>query len=169
MTKPLFRSSVFAGLLCVCGVFALDLSTKTLIVELVMQPPRTIPVTSFLNLTLGFNDGVSFGLFADFFRQYPALLVALTVGITIAVLALMARTPSRVEAVGLGAIAGGALGNIYDRTTRGAVVDFLDIHVGDWHWPAFNLADVEIVGGALLVTLATLLAGRRADRAAAPE
>lgn len=169
MTKPVSRSFVFAGLLFVCGVFALDLSTKMLIVELVMQPPRAIPITSFLNLTLGFNDGVSFGLFADFFRQYPELLVALTAGITIAVLALMARTSSQLESIGLGAIAGGALGNIYDRLTRGAVVDFLDLHVGDWHWPAFNLADVGIVGGAFIVTLVAVLRGRNADEARVPE
>jgi len=157
-------SSAIIGLLCLATTFTLDFFSKTLIVELVMQPPRNIPLASFMNLTLGFNEGISFGLFADFFRSFPTLLVAITIALTTGILVWMMRSTSRLEAAGLGAIAGGAIGNIVDRVSRGAVVDYLDLHVAGWHWPAFNLADVGIVIGALAVTAASLLEWRTRER-----
>jgi signal peptidase II len=53
-------------------------------------------------------------------------------------------------------MAGGALGNIYDRVQRGKVTDFIDLHAGSWHWPTFNIADVAIVGGAIILILCSL-------------
>lgn len=61
------------------------------------------------------------------------------------------RTRRTIEATALGLIAGGAAGNIVDRVHQGAVTDFLDFHIGNWHWPTFNMADVAIsIGVALL-------------------
>lgn len=152
------------GAFCLVATFALDFASKTLIVELVMQPPRIIPLASFINLTLGYNEGISFGLFADFFRSYPAFLVAITVALTSGLVVWMFRSAGRLEAAGLGAIAGGAIGNIVDRVSRGAVVDYLDLHVAGWRWPAFNFADVGIVIGALAVTAAALMYRRSDER-----
>ena len=58
-------------------------------------------------------------------------------------------------------ILGGAIGNVIDRLAYGHVVDFLDFHVGGWHWPAFNMADSAIVGGAILLVVDELLRVRR--------
>ena len=65
-------------------------------------------------------------------------------------------------AIALGAIAGGAIGNVIDRLRFGAVVDFIDAHVGDWHWYVFNVADAAIVCGVAALVLDSLLRGSRA-------
>ncbi|SDD95359.1 lipoprotein signal peptidase [Belnapia rosea] len=70
----------------------------------------------------------------------------------------MARAQSRTQAVALGLIIGGALGNLVDRLRHGAVTDFLDFHAQGYHWPAFNLADSGIVLGAALLLAAELRA-----------
>jgi len=69
-----------------------------------------------------------------------------------------------VEACAIGLIIGGALGNVVDRLRQGAVTDWLDLHVADWHWPIFNLADVAIVCGVGLLLSASLLPQRSAPR-----
>lgn len=77
-----------------------------------------------------------------------AQLAGLTV---VAVLATwLWRTLNRWVGAGLGLVIGGALGNVSDRVRQGAVTDFLDFHWGTYHWPAFNFADVAIVGGVVL-------------------
>ncbi len=63
---------------------------------------------------------------------------------------------TRLLSVALGLVAGGALGNVIDRILYGAVVDFLDFHIGDWHWPAFNVADSAITVGVVLLILDSL-------------
>lgn len=143
---------------------AVDVATKLLITDVVMRPPRDIEVTPFFNLTLGFNTGVSFGMFSDVFAGRPLLLAGLMMAIVAALLVWALRTDDRLETFGLGLIAGGATGNVLDRVMHGAVTDFLDFHLGGWHWPAFNMADVAIcVGAGLLVWSA----GRPAARVSA--
>ncbi|CCV11921.1 signal peptidase II [Mesorhizobium sp. STM 4661] len=157
---------MFALLFTLSAVSA-DLFTKTIIVELVMQPPRVIPVTSFFNLVLSYNEGVSFGLFADLFRNRPGILTFGTSLIVLIIIGWAAVAKNRTEAAALGLISGGASGNIVDRAKNGAVTDFLDFYIADWHWPAFNLADVAIVGGTIILVGASLLSaspsGIRAD------
>lgn len=131
-----------------------DQATKWVILTQVMQPPRVIEVTPFFNLTLGFNTGVSFGIFGEAFAARPELLALLTLIIAISILAWAVRAHSAAERIGLSLIAGGALGNILDRWRQGAVTDFLDFHWRDWHWPAFNGADVFISLGVLMLLLA---------------
>jgi signal peptidase II len=69
----------------------------------------------------------------------------------------MSIAGGRLEAAGLGLMAGGASGNIFDRMERGKVTDFIDFHLAEWHWPAFNLADVAIVVGALILVSGSFL------------
>ena len=66
------------------------------------------------------------------------------------------RAAKPLETTCLGMIAGGATGNVVDRIRQGAVTDFLDFHIGGWHWPAFNMADVTIVVGAVLLFAGSL-------------
>jgi signal peptidase II len=132
---------------------ALDSFTKWLIVNVVMVPPRTILIAPFFNLTLGFNTGVSFGMFRELFTDQPLLLAGIMALIAAGLLVWAVLSRNRIETLSLGLIAGGAAGNIVDRVRHGAVTDFLDFHIAVWHWPAFNLADVMIVMGAgLLIT-----------------
>lgn len=151
----LIRRGVLAG-----GAFAAalaaDFVTKWLIVNIVMVPPRTIEIVPFFNLTLGFNTGVSFGMFRDLFVEQPLMLAGITVVIAAGLFVWAVRTTKRIEAFAFGLIAGGAVGNVVDRVRHGAVTDFLDFHVGDWHWPNFNMADVTITIGVVLLLAGSL-------------
>ncbi|OQM75658.1 signal peptidase II [Pseudaminobacter manganicus] len=134
--------------------FAVDQATKWWILNYVMNPPRVIPVTGFFNLVLGRNTGVSFGLFGE---ARPGVLVAIAIGMVLALVVWMGRAENRLTASALGLIAGGAIGNVVDRLRHGGVTDFLDFYIGQWHWPSFNMADVGIVCGAGLLLLESFL------------
>lgn len=144
------RRAMWAGAALALAL-TIDVVTKWLILHIVMIPPRTIEIAPFFNLTLGFNTGVSFGMFSDLFRERPLVLAGIKVGIAAALLIWALRTKKLNETVGLGLIAGGAAGNIVDRIAQGAVTDFLDFHIGNWHWPTFNMADVMITIGVVVL------------------
>ena len=117
------------------------------------QPVAVMPGFS---LTLGFNEGSSFGMLSGVMAGKPLLMAALTGALTLmfAVMAFRARQPF--ERAGFALVVGGALGNIIDRLRQGAVTDFLDFYWRDWHWPTFNVADIAITLGAVLILAASL-------------
>lgn len=131
-----------------------DQATKLLALQL-LSSGRVVRVTSFFDLRLGFNEGVSFGIGREWFGDRPLALTALTSGIVALLAVWIWRTSSRREAALLAAIAGAALGNIADRLRLGAVVDFLDLHAGSLRWPTFNLADTIIVCAVVGLVLVT--------------
>jgi signal peptidase II len=139
------------GLLVAAAVIALDQGSKWLMVEKVMRPPRVIPVTPFFNLVIGWNRGVSFGLFNSGSPLNNWLLPAVAMVIVIVLLVWMRKSKGLMTAASLGLIIGGALGNVIDRFRYGAVIDFLDFYLGSYHWPAFNLADSAITIGAVVL------------------
>lgn len=124
-----------------------------------MQPPRVIPVLPFFNLVLVWNPGVSFGMFGD--GSIGAWgLVLLAAGIVAALLWWLRKADTTLSIVSLGLVIGGAIGNVIDRLIHGAVVDFLDLHVAGWHWPAFNIADSAITIGVVLLLAESLFPSR---------
>lgn len=149
-------SKALAIMLAVLAAFAMDQATKWLILNIVMVPPRVIEITSFFNLRLGFNTGVSFGMFKDFFEERAGVLTLFKLVVSTGLIVWALRTPVTSERIGLSLIAGGALGNALDRYREGAVTDFLDVHWSGWHWPMFNMADVAISCGVALLLLAAL-------------
>ena len=150
--RPGLRPGLRLALAIAAAVLASDQLTKWLLVELVMQPPRIVELTSFLNLVLVRNSGVSFGIFGGAGSWTAWVLSALALAIVTGLVVWLRRHDGRMPAVGVGLICGGALGNVVDRLRHGAVVDFTDVHAGAWHWPAFNLADSAIsVGVAVLI------------------
>jgi len=161
MSRRFSPSNLFLGSLFVLGAFSFDQFTKTIIADIVMQPPRVIVMTGFLNITLSYNEGVSFGLFSEILRGRPEILVFTSSVIVAGLLVWMSIAGRRLEATGLGLMAGGASGNIFDRMQRGKVTDFIDFHLAEWHWPAFNLADVAIVVGALILVGSSFIRTRR--------
>jgi signal peptidase II len=119
-------------------------------------------VTSFFNLTLTYNRGISFGLFNGG-AGLNALVFSLAAAAIVAALVFwLSRVESPFLAVAIGLIIGGAAGNVIDRIRFGAVVDFLDFHVGALHWPAFNVADSAICIGVAAMLLDGLLLRREA-------
>ena len=139
--------------------FAADQASKALVVAEAARLAGGVPVLPGFNLVFGRNSGVTFGLF----REVPWWGLALVAAAICAwLLRIMVSAPTRSEAVAAGLIVGGALGNVVDRIRFGAVTDFLDFYAGDWHWPAFNLADVAVVCGAALLVLRPLVGSRAA-------
>ncbi len=113
------------------------------------------PITGFFNLVHVWNQGAAFSFLADAggWQRFFFLAVALLVS---AWLVWVLRKPLRTaEGLGYSLVLGGALGNGVDRAMRGYVVDFLDFYWQDWHWPAFNIADIGIVCGAFLLVLSS--------------
>jgi signal peptidase II len=140
-------------------VVALDQLTKALVLrELVEGLPLSV-VDGFVALTLVHNRGLAFGLLGgvpDAWRWMVALL-------SVAALLILVRVATRVLPTGgflgqlsIGLIFGGAVGNLVDRARFGAVVDFVDVHIGPYHWPAFNVADSAITIGVALLALRLL-------------
>lgn len=124
-------------------------------------PPVSIEVTSFFNLVMVWNKGVSFGMFASAHDYMPYILsgVALIMSVILAI--WMKRATHLTTLVPLAMIIAGAIGNIWDRLRFGAVADFLDFHVDDMHYPAFNIADCCIVVGVLLLAFDGIILERR--------
>lgn len=144
------RACVLAALSALAA-FAVDQATKWFALVHLWPPGWPVEVTGFFNLALGFNPGVTFGIGRGLGLVAPWAVAAVT-GLVLAVIAWMAlRAPTRTEAAGYGLVLGGGVGNLLDRLRIGAVVDFLDLHYAGWHWPAFNMADVAIVCGVLLL------------------
>lgn len=137
-------------------VIALDFVSKVWALTL---PARGLPILPVLDLRLGFNTGISFGLLAAQGVYGHLFLVVLTLGIASFFLRLGWISQQPLERAGYGAIVGGAVGNAFDRLPDGAVTDFLDLHASGWHFPTFNLADVAITAGVGLLFLAAMSAG----------
>ena len=135
-------------------VVAVDRATKVYVVEtLDLRHRLFIPVFDpFFNLTMAWNEGVNFGLL-DFGAAGRWLLVGLALAIVVALL-VWVRKGGWPQAVGVGAIVGGALGNVWDRLQYGAVADFINMSCCGIRNPfAFNVADAAIFGGAALLIL----------------
>ena len=151
--------SLYRGLAIAAVVIVLDQASKWWILLSVMQPPRFIEITPFLNIVLTWNRGVSFGMFNTDSAAGPWILSAIAIAVAIALAVWLSRSTGALVSVALGLIIGGAIGNVIDRAVHGAVVDFLDFHWAGYHWPAFNVADSCISVGAAMLVLDSLFSG----------
>jgi signal peptidase II len=146
--SPLLRS----GLIAAIATLVIDQVSKLWLLNGFELGRRgAVRVTSFFDLVLAWNTGISYGWFQDSGPVGQAILLAIKV-VAVIVLALwMARSGTRVAVIGLGLIIGGAIGNGIDRLAYGAVVDFALFHIEiggkTYNWYVFNLADVAIVAG----------------------
>lgn len=134
----------------------IDQISKQLILNS-FRPGEILPVIpGFFNLTLTFNFGAAFGLWSNLppgWREF-ALGASITLALTVLFIFLRHSTQrSALSQVSLAAVLGGALGNVLDRIQHGYVIDFLDAYWGNYHWPAFNVADSAIVVGVAIVVL----------------
>ncbi|MBN8489896.1 MAG: signal peptidase II [Burkholderiales bacterium] len=117
-------------------------------------------VTSWFNIVHVLNPGAAFSFLADAGGWQRWCLVVVGVAVSIVLAWWLRRgVASRLEAAAYVGLIGGALGNVVDRLRLGAVVDYLDLHWRGMHWPAFNLADILVVGGAGLLLLASFVPG----------
>lgn len=161
----------FLGLSLIIDIILLDQLTKWAAMELILRPAHsgdsiglidwimhaperlpliTVPVMPSFNWIMVWNPGVSFGMFQGHATIWP--LVVITVAISAVFMVWLLKSNSKFESAALAMVIGGALGNLVDRFRFGAVADFIDLYIGDWHFPAFNLADSAItIGVAMLI------------------
>ena len=144
--------SLRLGLPAAALLLAADQASKWWILEVLDLPERrNIPLLSAgpfgLDLTMVWNRGVTFGLLSGDGPLNHLVLALLAAAIALFLLRWMTRAETPWVAVALGAVIGGAVGNVLDRLRFGAVVDFVDAHAWDWHWYVFNIADAGIVCG----------------------
>ncbi len=147
------------GLIAALFVLIADQLSKTIALQ--AMNGQSHEVLPFFNLVLVWNRGVSFGMFNHGDPLPPLVFVALSLVIAGGFTIWLWRAESRLIALALGLVIGGAAGNVIDRLVHGAVVDFLDFHLNDLHWPAFNIADSGIVIGIALVVIDGLCSGTR--------
>lgn len=117
----------------------------------------TLAVNPFLNIVMVWNRGISFGMMNDYGASVALLFIGLAMIISLLLIIWIALSRSLFISFALSLIVGGAFGNVVDRVRFNAVIDFLDFHLAQRHWPAFNVADAAIVLGALLIMSHTLL------------
>ena len=144
---------------CLMGATALLLSLVQFVKWVIaMSLPRgeVMAISAWFNLVHVLNPGASFSFLADAggWQRHALTAVGALVSVALAVL-LWRGVRSRLESAAYVGLIGGALGNVADRLRIGAVVDYLDLHWRGMHWPAFNLADIFIVGSAALLMLAS--------------
>ncbi len=145
------------GALAIVVAAGIDQATKTLALANLSarEPLQLLP---FLDLRISYNFGVSFGMFNDP-NIGSWIIIAPILAIILAMFYWLMLERRRGMVIGLGLIVGGALGNVIDRIRQGAVTDFIDVFVGSYHWPTFNLADSFLFCGVVAVLLSSF--GRR--------
>jgi signal peptidase II len=157
------RRYTWLGLAVAIAVLAADQASKYWILYVLRLPElRQVRLLPVLDLAMVWNRGVTFGLLNGLGAWSSAVLAALALCVVAALGWWMHRAESRLTAIALGAIAGGAVGNVIDRVRFGEVVDFIRAHVGVWSWPVFNLADSAIVCGVAALIIGSQW-GRRTN------
>ena len=124
-------------------------------------PYHTMRVGEYLNFVYVWNYGISFGFFSNYYQYSNWAFCAISIAIIIYLLYLLSAPESKKMLVGLCFVTGGGIGNLVDRIYRGAVFDFIDIHYGSIHFPAFNLADMFVSVGVCILLLHYFLLSRK--------
>lgn len=156
MTSPKPNAAIW--LLLSVAIIALDLWTKALaLAHLELHQPVSV-IDGLLNWTLTYNTGAAFSFLRDAGGWQRWLFSALAVGVSALLAFWLTRIPRGDwrQALPFALIIGGGLGNLVDRVRYGHVIDFIDAYWRDHHWPAFNVADSAIVGGAIGLALFTI-------------
>ena len=142
--------SVLRWYLLALVVVGIDLVTKYAVAQKFEFEGQSEPYTFFFSLSLHYNHGAAFSFLAQQGGWQRWFFMGIAGAVSVGLGYWLARLPRErvLEALGLSLVLGGALGNLYDRVTLGYVVDFLLFHWGDAYFPAFNVADMAICGGA---------------------
>ena len=160
------RASLWPWLAWALLILIADQFTKTLILGYYQLGDSTY-VTSFFNIVRAHNTGAAFSFLANAGGWQKWFFTVLAFGISGLMAWMLSRTPRNdwKQALPLALVVGGAIGNVIDRLVHGHVVDFIQWHIGDHYWPAFNIADCAVVGGAIGIALFGLLSGKPKDKA----
>lgn len=144
------------GLGLAVTILIVDLSTKSLVGTFLTESGGMLDILPFLDFRLGYNRGVSFGLLNSQKSWMPWVLAFFAFAVSVYLLLRLRRSDTKIDAIWIGLIIGGALGNGIDRLLDGVVTDFIDVHAFGHHWPTFNLADIAIVSGVAITLLGSV-------------
>tara|TARA_Y100001936_G_C15903643_1_gene574653 strand:+ start:185 stop:676 length:492 start_codon:yes stop_codon:yes gene_type:complete len=134
-------------------IFILDRLTKLYVVNFSEKNySNEIFSSKYLNINLTWNEGIAFGLFS-FDDKYFYNILTFLIGIVIIIIIFMIRKNKNFKRISLIMILGGALGNFYDRIFFNAVPDFIDFHIGNYHWFVFNVSDIFITLGVIFMII----------------
>ena len=151
------NKSFYTNLTITFLIFITDRISKIYVVNLSDQSyTRDLYSSKFLNINLIWNEGIAFGLFS-FNQNNLYNLLTLIISIIVIVILKMIINSYGIKKYGLMMIFGGALGNLFDRIFYKAVPDFIDFHIGDFHWFVFNVADIFITIGVIIMILYELI------------
>ncbi len=142
-------------------VVGLDQATKLLAVQyLPMHVPH--PLLPVLNLTLSYNEGAAFSFLSNAGGWQRWLFIGLALAVSLVLVVWLRRLTrrDRLIAIALALVLGGAIGNVIDRIWQGKVTDFIQLYYGQWHFPTFNVADMAISIGVVLLLIDGLFGGR---------
>lgn len=136
------------------AIFLADYFTKYLVKSTMIPYEETISVIDGLvKLRFIYNKGIAFGIDPVFISGWLLILISSTVAIIIIVYIFISHYEDFIGMAALCLIAGGAIGNLFDRIVAGRVVDFIEIGIKDLTWPVFNVADISVTCGAILLAL----------------
>ncbi|MBR1948557.1 MAG: signal peptidase II [Alphaproteobacteria bacterium] len=145
------------GLVVAGLVIVFDQLSKYYILHHFLGLNSYITFGDYFNVVRAWNTGVSFSMFNNYGNIGVYILSGVAIIVVLALLKWLKSETGKLVQVALGMIMGGAIGNVIDRLRLGAVFDFLDFHIGDNHWPAFNVADSFICIGAGIIILSALI------------
>ena len=153
----MIEKNLTKNFLIVLSIFLFDRFSKIYVIYLDKELFGTeIFSSKFLNISLIWNKGIAFGLFS-FSQSNLYNLITLIIVIIIFIILILIKNTKGIERFCLSMVFGGALGNLYDRIVHKAVPDFIDFHIKDLHWFIFNVADIFITLGVIMLILLELL------------
>ena len=156
--------NVLTGLVVAIAVIIADQLSKYYVLHHFLGLNSYIQFGDYFNVVRAWNTGVSFSMFNDYGNLGAYILSGVAIAVVAALFIWLKSEKDKVIQIALGMIMGGAIGNVIDRFRLGAVFDFLDFHIGDNHWPAFNVADSFICMGAGLIILMSLITKIRSEK-----
>ena len=157
MVEKILRTSFIINLLVVVTIFLLDRLSKIYVIYLDKKfLGSEIFSSKFLNISLTWNKGIAFGLFS-FNNQDTYNILTILILLVISVIFFMIIKSKSYERYALLMILGGAFGNVFDRIIYKGVPDFIDFHIADFHWFIFNVSDIFITIGVILMVICELI------------
>ncbi len=147
----MIKNKTFLNFFFIISIFLIDRITKILMINNANDfGERNIRLTSFLDLNLIWNEGIAFGLFSFDQKLYYNFLTFFIIVITLIIFWMITKT-KKIEKFAFMMIFGGSLGNVFDRLLYKAVPDFIDFHIKNFHWFIFNVADIFITIGVIIL------------------
>ena len=157
------KKNFFINLLIIIIIFSLDRISKFYVIfKSETNLSSSLFTSKFLNINLIWNDGIAFGLFS-FNESFLYNLITAIIIMVIIIILKMINNSNGLSKYSLLMILGGALGNVYDRIMYNSVPDFIDFHINNFHWFVFNVADIFITVGVIIMIMTEFFNRKKID------